>query len=314
MSLSYPPGLPPPEPGWYYMRKGAGWSLEQSENDTEGALARIEHRQAYRRHEERETAARQQDAKVSELAEAALRAVPSDKELGVVCADLSPARGQLVRCVAWIELGKRRLSDAEARAGKHRELEAKRDTVAQQLRTLEESVREEFARYNEYASAMTDKPDSRDAERQRLAGQLSSAEWQVELSQESDGLVVHVAQKVLDTLSDRLVGLRVAVLKESAQPAIDHVRALVEELKEAIEPLCGLAEGIDVGSSRSEGTIRVSMPIGPAIEVSAYWKHDDVEAWKSRMDALAADPLASIGDRPKSPTGPKKRALGWIRS
>jgi hypothetical protein len=127
---------------------------------------------------------------------------------------------------------------------------------------------------------------------------LDSAEWECELSAASgDGLVVGVAEKVLRTLEDRLPDLRSRVLIEAAQPMLEHARALCEQLREPLMNLCSLGKVDTTDQVRSRLDVRVTMPIGSAVELSAYPDDEMTGVWRKTMAALEADPMAPIGPK-----------------
>ncbi len=62
------------------------------------------------------------------------------------------------------------------------------------------------------------------------------------------------------------------------------------------------------GAVWSKADITIPLPIGGAVEISAYTADDNTAVWRTMMEALIADPLASL-DKPKGESGVKRTAL-----
>jgi hypothetical protein len=56
-------------------------------------------------------------------------------------------------------------------------------------------------------------------------------------------MIVGTAARVVEVLQDRLPDLRGGVLAEGAQPIVEHLRSIVEQMREPLETLCSLGRG-----------------------------------------------------------------------
>jgi hypothetical protein len=158
-----------------------------------------------------------------------------------------------------------------------------------------------------------DEPDTKDVERSRLKALLDSATWECELSSASgDGLIVRTARKVVSDLEARLPGLRSALLRESVQPALDHVRMLAEQLREPMAAICSLGEVTDTVRSKVE--IAIAMPIGSPVTFTVYGDDDAAEKWREKMRALEQDPMAPIETQTNESKAVSKRSKSKHRA
>lgn len=142
---------------------------------------------------------------------------------------------------------------------------------------------------------------------QKLRDKLAGARREAELAS-GDELAEAVARRVVEVLEGRLQGLRAKLLVETAQPVLEHLQSIAEQLREPLMTLCSLGAVETTDKVTTELDICVAMPLGSDIELSIEPDVAQVKEWADKLALLEADPLASI-DRPKPSIATRKRGL-----
>jgi hypothetical protein len=206
---------------------------------------------------------------------------------------LSPARGKLVRHLAWLDRAKGLAAAAAARNATVADAAERHEASRSALDRLEQDVADAFASWVKFDSTGL-APDARVAELERLRSELAQTEAMAGLA-DAASFEVAVAHACVTELESMLPALRADVLGESTAPLTERIRSLAADLERAY----GLLAAMRVATEGRSGGPRPAkvelprLPSGPCvIDVSA--EPDDVAGWHQALADLEADPLAQI--------------------